>query len=215
MTLASRAGPACPAMAALLVCVLLAASCSLPRQQRVAPQVYDLGQPLADVRERARIGVTLLVPVIGAPAWLDTTGITYRLAYEDPTRVRAYANSRWVDTPALLLTQQLRSRLAASASRVVDPGDGARADYALRVELEDFTQTFDAPDKSRVRPLIRAILVDLATRNVVAQATFRTQRPAPPNASGAAAALAQASRELLDNVLDWVAQNLKNSTATK
>ncbi len=211
MTPAIRAGRWRPVVAALAVCVLFV-SCTLTQTRRVAPHVYDLGQPASGGQGTPRVDVALLVPAFGSPAWLDTTGITYRLAYEDPTRVRTYADSRWVDTPALLLTEQLRNRLAAVARRVVDPGDGTRSDYALRVDVEDFSQTFDAPGRSRVRALIRASLVDLGTHDVQAQATFQRERQAAPNASGAAAALADASRELLDNVLDWTAQKLKNKT---
>jgi cholesterol transport system auxiliary component len=198
------------ALTALLACVLFVGSCALPRDTRVARALYDLGELPSEARGKPHFAVTLLVPAIGAPAWLDTTGIAYRLAYEDPARIRTYANSRWVDTPATLITEELRTCLAAASNRVVEPGDGAHADYALRVELEDFSQTFDAPDHSRVSARVRASVVNLAARTVEAQKTFRTEQPAAPNAAGAAAALAQASHVLIDNVLDWAAQNLKN-----
>ncbi|HSQ05602.1 MAG TPA: ABC-type transport auxiliary lipoprotein family protein [Burkholderiales bacterium] len=201
------------ALLGALACAVLVASCAFPRDTRIAPAQYDIGQLQADTRERPRINATLLVPAVGAPAWLDTMGIAYRLAYEDATRVRTYANSRWVDTPATLVTEHLRSRLAATASRVINPGDGARADYALRVELEDFSQTFDAPDSSRVLTRVRVSLVNLVTRNVDAQRTFQIERPAAPTAAGAADALADASQALLDNVLAWTAQSLKNRDA--
>jgi ABC-type uncharacterized transport system auxiliary subunit len=60
---------------------------------------------------------------------------------------------------------------------------------------------------------LRATLVNLATQEAVAQETFSTERPAAPDAAGAAAALAQASRDVLRRVLDWARQNVKNGAA--
>src|SRR5690349_19515086 len=113
------------------------AACSLAPQRDPAAS-YDLGPPAA--REaRQVIPAVLLVPDVSAPAWLDGNGIVYRLAYDNSARPQAYAGSRWVSPPAALLTQRLRGRLAGAAGGVLTVGDGARADYALRVELEDFS----------------------------------------------------------------------------
>ena len=86
-----------------------------------------------------------------APAWLNGPGILYRLNYENPPRPQPYALSRWSGSPAALLTERLRNRFAAAATKgIVTGSDGVRADYLLRVELEDFSQSFDAPNASRV-----------------------------------------------------------------
>jgi len=53
-----------------------------------------------------------------------------------------------VTSPAELFTNRLRARLAASAGGIIRPGDDARAKYALRVDLEEFTQVFDAPERA-------------------------------------------------------------------
>jgi len=71
---------------------------------------------------------------------------------------------------------------------------GAGADYALRIELEDFSQFSHAPNASRVAVRARASLVSLADRALLAQRVFTVERAAPaPDARGAVAGLAAAS----------------------
>jgi len=70
-----------------------------------------------------------MVPEASAPGWLDSTGIAYRLTYIDSARPQVYAQSRWVDSPAALLTQRMRTRFAA-VGPVVNGCDGVCGLYA-------------------------------------------------------------------------------------
>jgi cholesterol transport system auxiliary component len=193
--------------------VLLLPACTFNAPSREAPALYGLGEHAGHAGQRHSIPGTLLIPPVGSPAWLETTGIMYRLNYDDPQRLRAYTSSRWVASPAMLLTEELRSRFAGRAERVVSGTDGAQADSVLRVELEEYTQSFDVPEHSRVTLRARATLVDRKSRDIVGQRTFRVEREAAPNAAGAAATLAECSAQFIENLLDWVAENLKNSGA--
>lgn len=197
--------------AAAMVLIIAAAlsACTINAPARDAPALYDLGPYTATPRRELHIPGTLLIPAVASPAWLDTTGIVYRLGYEDANRLHAYNTSRWVSTPAMMLTEALRSRFAGPVDRVVGATDGAQADYVLRVDLDDYTQSFDAPDRSSVALRARATLVDRRTRAVMAQRTFTAARAAEPNAAGAADSLAECTGDAIENMLDWVAQNLK------
>ena len=192
----------------LSAAVLLLGACSIGPAATDPPVTYDLGPPVAKGSRQGGIQATLVVPGVAAPAWLDHSGIAYRLGYHDPSRHQVYANSRWMAAPAALLTQRLRSRIAQSATGVVAGGEGVRADYALHVELEDFSQFFTAPESSRVAVAARASLVRLADRTLRAQRSFLVQRPAAPDAAGAAAALAEASDALIRELVAWTAENL-------
>jgi cholesterol transport system auxiliary component len=144
-----------------------------------------------------------------APSWLDSQLIHYRLAYQDAARPQAYADSRWVMSPAALFTQRLRGRLAASGGGIVLPGDPARVNHALRVELEEFAQVFDAPGKSRAVVLLRASV--LGNRSLVAQKSFSLERPAStPDAEGGVRALIGASDEAIELIAVWSAGYLKD-----
>jgi cholesterol transport system auxiliary component len=190
--------------------VVLLAACSAGPVSRETPASYDFGASRDDtaVKQSIKSGV-LLHPVV-APAWLDTTAIVYRLNYQDAARPQTYANSRWVAVPAALLTQRLRSKLgAASEGGVVSIADGVRADYALRLELDEFSQIFDAADRSRGLVVVRASLVNTAKRALIAQRSFTVERAAASaDAEGGVRALAAAGGELVDAVVAWTAAGI-------
>jgi cholesterol transport system auxiliary component len=197
------------ALATALVCLALGA-CAIGPQAVPAPDSYDLGPPRAHTPQAPLIRATLALPGITPPAWLDHQGIIYRLSYQDAARPQAYAHSRWSAPPAQLLTQRARSRFAAASTGVVPGEDGTRADYVLRIELEDFSQSFDAVKQSRVSARARATLVRLADRTLLAQRTFAVVREAEPDAPGAVRALAEAADAMIEEMLAWIAERLKS-----
>ena len=197
--------------AAAMMCGALAA-CSLG-QKTEQPATYDLGAPRSQPAAKPAIAAVLYLPEATAPAWLHGPGIVYRLNYENPPRPQPYALSRWTAAPAALLTERLRNRFAAAAAKgIVTGADGVRADYLLRVELEDFSQSFDAPNASRVSLQARVSLVSLATRMLVAQRAFAVEQAAPtPDAPGAVTALSAASEEFVEGVLRWTERELAST----
>ena len=198
--------------AASILAVTALAGCALGPQAKEQPASYDLGPPRNPAAAGPVIATTLLVPEVTAPAWLDGQGIVYRLDYDNAARPQSYTLSRWSSPPAALLTHRLRGRFAPAVRGIVTGAHGARADYALRVELEDFSQSFDAPDRSRVVVRARASLVDVAGRTLVAQRAFAIDRPAPSaDARGAVAALGEAGDELIEQLLAWVGEGLKTA----
>jgi len=192
-----------------LLSLALLAACAIGPQSRDGIASYDFGLPRPDKEANPRLQHDLLVAGLTAPAWMDNTGIYYRLAYQDATRPQAYAQSRWVMPPAALLGQNLRASIArANKAAVFTPADGVRADYTLRLELEEFSQVFDAADKSRAVLRLRASLV--RNRVVVAQQGFSIARAAAtPNAEGGVRALIAASDEAGNALIDWLAVNMK------
>jgi cholesterol transport system auxiliary component len=205
----------------LILVIVLLAGCVAPRAQAPAA-VYDFGaQRLAaatgtsDISSGLRLRASILVPDALAPVWLDNTAILYRLAYRDLARVYAYASSRWAATPATLLTQRIRSRVAmANDTGVVSATEGARTDYMLRLEVEEFTQIFDTADHSRAVVKLRASLIDRHTRLLLSQRNFSIEQSAPaPNASGAVRALTEASDNLIGSLIGWLAEELPEETS--
>lgn len=189
------------------------AACSLaPKVEQ--PATYDLGAPHIQAAAKPSISAVLYLPEATAPAWLNGPGIVYRLNYENPPRPQPYALSRWSSSPAALLTERLRNRFASAARGIVTAPDGVRADYLLRVELEDFSQSFDSPNASKVALLARASLVSLSTRALVAQRAFAVEQAAPtPDAPGAVQGLSAASEEFVENVLKWTERELAAASA--
>ena len=196
------------AVAVLLVMML--AACSLGPEKKDAAATYDLGAASASPAGQPRIRASLLVHAVAAPGWLESNAIVYRLNYQDAARQLNYANSRWAAPAAAMLTQQLRARLAAASDGgIVNIADGARADYALRVELEEFSQVFDTAQTSRAVIVARASIVTVARRTLYVQKTFAAEKPAASaNAEGGVRALAGASGELVDAIVAWTAASL-------
>lgn len=187
---------------------LLAGGCAIGANSRPDIASYDFGPAPASAL-RPVLSRPLVVYDVGAPAWMDSTAIFYRLAYRDPARPQAYANNRWVMPPAALLTSRLRQRLsAASGAGVVMPADAIRTEAALRVELDEFTHIFDAADRSRALVRMRATLA--GNRVGILQRAFSAERAvASADAEGGVRALAAASDEVIEQILDWLARGLK------
>ena len=134
---------------------------------------------------------------VRAPSWLSSTNMSYRLSYVDGSRRQVYAESRWVATPAELLETGLRRRLLMRVATET----GCR----LRIDLDEFIQTFDAPKQSRV--LLEARLSLLPARSDVAiarQALSLSQPSATPDARGGVAAFAVAVQTLAHETAAWL-----------
>ena len=195
--------------AALLLSLALFAGCAIGPQSREGTANYDFGLPRSDKDASPRLQQDLVIADVSAPAWMDNSGIYYRLAYQDATRPQAYARSHWVMSPAALLGRRLRASIArASAAGVFTPADGVRAGYTLRLELEEFSQVFDAADRSRAVLRLRASL--MRQRDIVAQQGFSLEHAAATsNAEGGVRALIAASDDAGEKLIDWLAANMK------
>jgi cholesterol transport system auxiliary component len=196
-----------------MLVLLLAATlsgCTLGPEKKDAAATYDLSGAPSSAAGKTRIRATLLVQPVAAPGWLESNAIVYRLNYQDAARQLNYANSRWAAPVASLVAQRLRAQLAAASdSGIVNIADSARADYALRVELEEFSQVFDTADASRAVIVARASLVNVAKRSLQAQKTFTIDRPAAgANAESGVRALSAGSAELVDAIVAWTAASL-------
>lgn len=195
---------------AVLPLIVLLNGCAIGPPARDTVISYDLGPQLVPATAGSALRVTLMVPEASAPGWLDSTGIVYRLTYADSARPQVYSQSRWVDSPSALLTQRMRTRFAA-VGPVVNGRDGARADYALQVEIEDFSQIFDAAETSKVSIRLRVSLVNLTNRALQGQRTFSVSESAGPDAKGAVRAFAHATDGILEDILEWARSSLKAS----
>lgn len=178
------------------------------------PAVYDfgpgvLGAPAANAP--ASLGVLALSEVEAGSA-LDSTAVSYRLTYTDAQQLLPYAQARWSMAPAQLIRQRLREVLGQRRS-VLSPGDGnvtgAKPALMLRIELEEFSQLFDAPGRSSGLVRLRATLVQGSPvgDKLLGQRSFVAQRPAPtPDAPGGVRALTAATHAAVEEIEQWLGQ---------
>ena len=192
-------------------CLILAlfGGCAALPDKPVRPAVYDFGPGLAvqPIPAPAAVLPALALADINAPAALDGTAVLFRLAYADVQQLRPYAQARWSMPPAQLVRQRLREQL--SPQRVVlNPGEGAAA-VSLRLELEEFTQVFTAPDQSDGLVRLRVTLMEnrAARERLVAQRSIVQRRPAPSaDAPGGVRALTAATDAAIDDIVQWLRQ---------
>ena len=189
--------------------MVLASGCS--GLQTTSPrQVFDFG-PGALIAPAANRAAAPALPAIALAeiepsAALDGTSVLYRLAYADAQQLQPYGLARWTMTPAQLVRQRLRDALGQRGP-VVNAGD-ANVPLTLRVELDEFSHLFEAPDQSTGLVRLRATL----TRNeaLVGQRSFVLQRPAlTPDASGGVRALTAATDAAIDELATWLGQTLR------
>jgi cholesterol transport system auxiliary component len=191
----------------LTLCLLVLGGCGAASRQNVAPRHYTLG-PLAKVATPASPragGATLRIARLEMPAWLQGTGLYYRLAYRDGNVIAAYANSDWAATPAAMLEQRLCSALDDGSWRaVIGAASNAQADFTLHVGVDDFSQVFTSPDES-FGVLDATVTLEGANDALIAQRHFHFRVPAPTaDAAGGVKALDVASRDLARRLRDWL-----------
>lgn len=179
---------------ALLAVVFLSA-CAGSARDSVPLAVYDFGMPVARL---PGVGPGLALDVKSAHA-ADSTRIEYRLAYEDPLKLRHYAASQWAASPVLLLEQHLRQQMG-----LVGATSNTAVDCLLRIDLQAFSQIFDTPQLSRGLVQGSATLLD-ARRRQIGERLFAIEQPAPGNdARGGVSALVAASGMLAQQLHSWL-----------
>jgi cholesterol transport system auxiliary component len=187
----------------------LLGACSLGPAPRAPLALYDLGTPAErSVGPAERLPFVFVVHEATGPAWLDGGDVVYRLAYDEPQRLRRYANSQWAVSPLTLVGERLRAELGVRCERAAAVPDlGIPADYWVRVAVEEFGQVFDSPTTSRGIVRLRLVLVKGRGHTFVAQRGFVAQVDAPsPDARGAVAALARALEESTEQAVAWIAE---------
>jgi cholesterol transport system auxiliary component len=221
------------ARALFLLYLSVLAGCTLPRPAS-PPAVYDFGPGALQTPPSTRIAN--LPPLeLGTPhasVALASNAVLYRLAYVDAQQLKPYTQARWSMPPAQLISQRLREHLSQRLA-VVAPGEivlprspalaastpagnGAvparetsQALLSLRLELEEFSQLFDAPDKSSGVLRLRATLTQRSSAGelLLAQRSFVAQQSAPTaDSRGGVQALTAATDQVVSDIEVWLYQ---------
>lgn len=176
----------------LLVSISLSA-CTTPS---VNESRYRLLPPAATAGT-LRPALPALTVQMDQAAWLNGSAMHYQLSSSAPALLR-YRDSLWADRPAALLHTQLRQRLADISLR---PGSA----WTLRLTLEQFEQQFAADLSSQGVVRWYAELRDEHGQLRARRGLSASAPAASANAEGGVRALSQASAQLIDDTLAWVA----------
>lgn len=204
-------------LAALSLFTLILTGCTLTPQPTPPVAIYDLGLTStliesAITNQSPTKIPSILVAEIISPIWLNTQAIHYRLAYHNPAQLYTYANSRWAAAPAALLTRQINNHIKTSTGySVISPTDNVQAEFTLHAILEDFSQVYDATDRSHANIHLNVTLTERRTRSLFAQHNFAIQKKASTaDAAGAVSALIEASNQLNHEITEWLTNELAN-----
>ena len=201
----------CTVAVPLIAASLLLTGCSV-LEKPLRPSVFDFGPGPSAVVAPAGALQTVALAEVEAPAALDSTAILYRFSFSNPHQLLPYAQARWSMAPAQLVRQRLRDVLGQGRS-VVGPAEAGLAfnptGFVLRVELEEFSQIFEAADKSFGMVRLRATLAQATPTGdrLLGQRMFLVQRSAAtPDAAGGVRAIAEASTAAAQEIEQWLTQ---------
>ena len=206
---------------AAITATLLAGCSALPDKPQRAT-LFDFGPSLLAPQELTRpvqLPAVAIDDVATSGGLLDNSAVLYRLVYEDAQELRAYSLSRWTTPAAQLVRHRLRDRLSlsrpvynAKESLALNRSQNAVLPLQIRLELQDFSQVFTAPNASVGLIKLRATLIEVtpAGDKLVSQRYFVVQRPAATaDAQGGVRALTLATEAAVLEVEQWLQDNSK------
>ncbi|MEP6964161.1 MAG: ABC-type transport auxiliary lipoprotein family protein [Polaromonas sp.] len=195
--------------------------CALPDKPMRAT-MYDFGPGLLNTPSATRqaplapLAPLAIDEITTAGGALDNQSVLYRLGYADTQQLRPYAQARWSMPPAQLVRQRLLSRLGerravfnAGSSVALNRAQGSALPLRLRIELEEFSQLFSAPDSSVGLIRLRATLVEItpAGEKLLGQRSVVVQSPAiSADAPGGVRALTAATDAAIEELDKWLQQ---------
>jgi len=184
------------AVAAVAAGLLLGSGCSLAPKapaDEVSLHVLDVRPAVQTTAPRER--VLAISPPRAAPG-VDSAAMAY---VQTAHAIDHYATHRWADTPARMLAPLLTRTLEDTAGfrAVVPASSGVQADLRLDTEIVQLRHSF-LTRPSRVEFTLRAQLVDVPGRRVLATRYVEAVQEAPSDdaAGGVIAANAAVGRAL-------------------
>lgn len=198
---------------------LALSGCALAPDKPKRAQMYDFGP--GEVSATTATRQTPLPPlaideIATSGGALDNMAVLYRLGYEDAQQLRPYSLARWSMPAAQLVRQRLLGQLGqrravfnAGSSVALNRNYQSALPLRLRIDLEEFSQLFSAPDTSVGLIRLRATLVDITPtgEKLLGQRNVVVQRPASSaDAAGGVRALTTATDAAIEEINDWLQQ---------
>ena len=199
--------------------MLVLSGCSALPDKPVRAVLYDFGPGDLSVNTavlQAPLPALAIDDVSTSGGALDNQAVLYRLTYQNAQELRPYTMARWSTPPAQLIRQRVREQLGqrrsifdARGGLALNRSQNAILPLMLRLDLEEFSQVFTAPETSVGLIRFRATLIEQTTggEKLVAQRHVVAQRPAPTaDAQGGVLALTQATDAAIEEVDQWLQQ---------
>ena len=210
-----------------LVCLFfggfLLVGCSALPDKPVRASLYDFGPGNLTAMTTAQQAALPALPALAiddintSGGALDNQAVLYRLTYQNEQELRPYTFARWSMPPAQLVRQRLREQLGqqrnifdARGGLALNRSQNAVLPLLLRIDLDEFSHVFTAPEASVGLIRLRATLIEQATsgEKLIAQRSVVVQRPAPSaDAPGGVRALTAATDAAIEEIDVWLQQS--------
>ncbi len=178
------------------------------------PKSYALAEGPDAVTTPAPAPMTALTLIVSPPhaaAGFDSQRMVYLRRADE---LQYFAYNEWIDTPPRMLAPLIVTAVKASGAfrAVVQTPSPATGDMRLDAEILRLQhEFFDSP--SKVRLTLRAYIVDVTTRRVVASREFEALAAAPSeDARGGVTAAHAAVRSVLKELAEFCAQTASQSS---
>lgn len=156
----------------------------------------------------------ILVRTTDAPSIVDSSRILFS---RNPGVMGAYQFATWSESPTRRITSLILEKLECGLPEVL-PVRGTstiEARFALSTELTDYYHDIRS-EPGAVRIRMRAELIDLSSRTLVAAKVFDENIEAPEfNADGAVQAFTVGVHKLNSELLDWLKENIFQNSSPK
>jgi cholesterol transport system auxiliary component len=202
----------------LAPCVAMLAACSCTLLPKPAPPaaryILDAGMPASAPRQAVAGAPSIAVE---APRAAPGYGSRHMVYMRRPAEIEAFAFHEWVDAPARLLEPMLVRALQDSGgfSVVLHAPSAAASGWRLETELLRLHQDFSVRP-SQVRLVLRAVLVDSASRRAMAWREFDVSVPAASEGPVAGALAAQtAAQAVVLAVATFCAEQARDGAAPR
>jgi cholesterol transport system auxiliary component len=193
-------------VAMLFGCALAAGCAGLQPPRAEEMNVYVLDAALPAAQPTARNHLVLVVSPPRAQPGYDTPQMVY---VSQRHELGFFAKSRWVDAPSRMLAPLVVRALedGAGFGTVVQAPTAVVGDLRLETELVRLQHEFlDKPSRARV--VLRAQLVDMHQRRVVATRQFEeTEAATAENPYGGVTAVNRALERVLSHLVEFCASN--------
>lgn len=204
----------------MLFGAFLLVGCSALPDKPVRANLYDFGPgslTAEPTTRQAALPALAIDDISTSGGALENQAVLYRLTYQNAQELRPYTLARWAAPPAQLVRQRLREQLGqrrsifeARGGLALNRSQNAVLPVLLRLDLEEFSQVFTAPEASVGLIRLRATLIEQATsgEKLIAQRSIVVQRPAPSaDAQGGVKALTQATDAAIEEIDLWLQQS--------
>ena len=210
----------------LFFSAFLLGGCSALPDKPLRASLYDFGPGNLTAQPGTQPATPNALPALPALALddittsggaLDNQAVLYRLTYLDAQQLRPYSQARWAMPPAQLVRQRFREQLGqrraivdARGSLALNRNQNTALPLLLRLDLEEFSHVFTAPEASVGLIRLRATLIEQATsgEKLLAQRSMVVQRPAlTADAPGGVRALTAATDAAIEEIEVWLQQS--------